>query len=141
MDIKDAKEIAKLLNQQGDMNYIDGATEEQISTFEKEKGFRLPTKFKEWLLFSDGGNVFLPAGLQLYGVEHKPIINVEDKDKPSDDYIVIGRMAWGEPVVFKKGEEEIAIYDHEAGEIDDDARYEDFYAFMKGLYDLLGIGE
>ena len=141
MDMNQAKEIAELLQKQGEMNFLDGTTEETISTFEKEKKISLPQKYKEWLLFSDGGNIFLPAGVQLYGIGHKPFINIEDKDRPDDDYIVIGRMAWGEPVVFKKGEEEIAIYDHETGKIDDDVRYEDFYVFLKGLYDLLGIGE
>lgn len=40
----------------------------------------LPSKFKEWLLFSDGGECFLPAGIQLYGVAHKPLIDVNDND-------------------------------------------------------------
>ncbi len=142
MDTNEAKTLAEeLLAQSKDMKFLDAATEEQIAEFEKSKGIALPSKLKEWLMYADGGCFFLPGGVQIYGVAHKPFINVEDKDKPDDNYIVIGRMSWGEPVVYKKGEEEIDIYDHETGVIDADVRYEDFYAFLRGLYDLLGIGE
>ena len=37
--------------------------------------------------------------------------------------------------------EKISIYDHETGSIDDELIYDDFYAFLNDLYDLLGIGE
>ena len=46
--------------------------------FEKEHSVKLPTKFKEWLLFSDGEELFLPAGIQLYGIDHKPVIDVDN---------------------------------------------------------------
>ena len=144
MDKNEAKSLAEKFREQGEELFSfpeKGATEEQIAAFEKENGVVLPAKLKEWLAFADGGNFYLPGGAQIYGVAHKPFINVEDTDRPDDNYVVIGRMSWGEPVVFKKGEEEIDIYDHETGEIDNDVRYEDFYAFLKGLYDLLGIGE
>ncbi len=142
MDTNEAKVLAQTLREQSeDMHFPEAATEEQIAEFEKSKGVLLPAKLKEWLTYADGGNFFLPGGVQIYGVAHKPFINVEDEDRPDDNYIVIGRMSWGEPVVFKKGDEEIDIYDHETGIIDDDVRYTDFYAFLKGLYELLGLGE
>ena len=142
MDINEAKALAEmLLKQSKDMRFPEAAAEEQINEFEKSNGIKLPVKLKEWLRYADGGNFFLPGGAQIYGVAHKPFINMEDVDRSDDNYIVIGRMSWGEPVVFKKGEEEIDIYDHEIGEINDDVRYEDFFAFLNGLYDLLGLGE
>jgi len=135
------KTIVDLLNQQGKMAFLEGATEEQISQFEKENEIILPEKYKEWLRFSDGGECFLPAGVQFYGIAHKPLIDVNENDRPDDNYIVIGALASGDPVLCEKAGEKIAIFDHETGSIDDDLVYDDFFALLNDLYDLLGIGE
>lgn len=135
------KQIIVQIEEQGKMRFIEAATEEQISQFEKENQIQFPSKYKEWLLFSDGGEIFLPAGVQLYGVEQKPLIDLEDNDRPDDNYIVIGALASGEPVLCKKDEEKIYVYDYENQEIDEDLVYDDFFAFLIDLYDLLGIGE
>lgn len=91
-------------------------------------------------MFSDGGELFLPAGIQLYGVEHKPVIDVDNNGRPSEDYIVIGALASGDPILCEKAGKKIAIYNQEAGRIEDDEIYDDFLAFLNDLYDLLGIG-
>ncbi len=135
------KEIIDRIKDQGKTRFLEAATEEQIVQFEKDNGIQLPEKFKEWLLFSDGGELYLPAGVQLYGVAHKPLINIEDNDRPDDNYIVVGALASGEPVLFKKNEEKFYIYDHESQGLDDDLTYDDFIALLNDLYDLLGIGE
>ena len=135
------KTIIDRLSEQGKMAFLEGATEEQIAQFEKEHEVILPVKYKEWLQYSDGGEFFLPAGLQLYGVAHKPLIDVEDDDRPNDNYIVIGALASGDPVLCEKSGERIAIFDNETGSIDDELVYDDFYALLNDLYDLLGIGE
>ena len=139
-----SEEFRKLVdkfNKQGKMNFIEGATEDQISQFEKDNDIVLPLKYKEWLLSSDGGEFFLPAGVQMYGVAHKPIIDVKYDDRPNDNYIMIGALASGDPVLFQKNDEKIYVYDHESGELDEELTYEDFFAFLDDLYDLLGIGE
>ena len=135
------KKIIDLLNQQGKMAFLEGATEEQISQFEKENEIKLPEKYKEWLRFSDGGECFLPAGVQFYGVAHKPLVDINEDDRPDDNYFVIGALASGDPVLFEKAGEKIAIFDHETGSIDDELVYDDFFALLNDLYDLLGIGE
>lgn len=134
------KTIIDKLQEQGKMSFLEKTTEEKITSFEKENSVTLPSKYKEWLLYSDGGEFFLPAGVQLYGIEHKPLINVNDDSRPNDNYIVIGALATGDPVLFKKDSEEIAIYNQEAEKIEQDEIYDDFIAFLKDLYDLLGIG-
>lgn len=134
------KAIVDNLHEQGKMNFIDETTEEKITVFEKVNDIILPSKYKEWLLFSDGGEFFLPAGIQLYGIEHKPLIDVDNNDRPSEDYIVIGALSSGDPILCKKAGERIAIYNQEAGRIEDDEIYDDFIAFLNDLYDLLGIG-
>lgn len=132
--------IIDTISAQGEMYFLDSATEDQIADYEKKFDIKLPIKYKEWLLFSDGGECFLPAGVQFYGIAHKPIIDIEDNDRPDDSYIVIGALASGDPIVFKKTEERISIYNHADGRIEDDETYVDFYAFLKDMYDMLGIG-
>ena len=134
------KEIVKKLNVQGEMSFPSATTSEQITEFEKTYAVNLPLKFKEWLLFSDGGEFFLPAGIQLYGVAHKPLIDVDNDDRPNTDYIVIGALASGDPILCKRTGEEISIYNHSAGRIESDEIYSDFFAFLNDLYELLGIG-
>lgn len=134
------KTIIDRFQEQGKMNFLEETTEEKISEFEKEHSVKLPEKYKEWLEFSDGGDFFLPAGIQLYGIEHKPVIDVNNNDRPSDMYIVIGALASGDPILCEKAGERIAVYNQEAGRIEDDEIYDDFIAFLNDLYDLLGIG-
>ena len=134
------KQLVNKFNKQGEMNFCKETTENKILEFEKEHNIKLPAKYKEWLLFSDGGEFFLPAGIQLYGIENKPTIDVDNNDRPSEEYIVIGALASGDPILCEKAGEKIAIYNQEAGRIEDDEIYDDFIAFLNDLYNLLGIG-
>ena len=138
-----SKELSDIIDQikpQGKMRFLDGATEFQIVEYEAKNNIKFPLRYREWLLFSDGGEFFLPAGVQMYGVAHKPIIDVSDNDRPNENYVVIGALASGDPILCEKNGERISIYNHEAGRIEDDEIYEDFYAFLNDLYEMLGIG-
>lgn len=135
------KNILDKIAKQGKMRFFEGATGEQILVFENENGITLPMQYKEWLAYSDGGEFFLPAGVQFYGVAHKPMIDVNDSDRPNDNYIVIGALATGDPILCQKEGEQISIYNHEVGRIEEDEVYRNFYAFLSDLYELLGIGE
>ncbi len=136
---EELKSIIDKLNDKGKMNFLPATTEEKISKFEEEKNIRLPEKYKEWLLFSDGGELFLPAGIQLYGIENMPLIDIDNDNRPTDEYIVIGALANGDPILCEKVGEKISIYNQEAGRIENDEVYPDFIAFLNGLDDLLGI--
>lgn len=138
---QELKSIIDKLNEQGKMAFYEGATKEQIIRFEKDHKIILPEKYKEWLQYSDNSELFLPAGVQFYGVAHKPVIDVNEDDRPNENYIVIGALASGDPVLCEKSGEKISVYDHETGTIDDELIYDDFFAFLNDLYDLLGIGE
>ena len=87
------------------------------------------------------GCSFLPAGVQFYGVSHRPIIDLQDDNRPDESYIVIGALSSGDPILCQKGKEQISIYNSEAGVIESDEVYLDFFAFLNDLYDLLGMGE
>lgn len=139
MITEEIKLIVDKLRSEGKMFFQEGTTEERITIFEKEKGITFPSKYRDWLLFSDGGELYLPAGIQLYGIEHKPFINVENTDRPNDEYLVIGALASGDPILCEKAGEKISIYNHEAGRIESDEIYSDFIAFLNDLSDLLGI--
>ncbi len=136
---EELKTIINKLNEQGKMAFLEAATEEQISKFEESHKVKLPEKYKEWLQYSDGGDCFLPAGVQFYGVSHKPLINVDCNDRPADSYVVIGALDTGDPVLFKKESEKILIYNQEIAQIEEDEVYDDFFAFLNDLYTLLGI--
>lgn len=136
---EELKAIIGKLNEQGKMRFLEGATEEQIVQFEKEHEIKLPEKFREWLQYSDGGDCFLPAGVQFYGVAHKPLMDVDRSDRPDENYIVIATLDTGDPILCKKDEDRISIYNQEAGVIEDDEIYEDFFAFLKDLPEILGI--
>lgn len=138
-----SKELTAIIEQvkrQGKMRFLDGATESQINEYEEKNNIKFPSRYREWLLFSDGGSFYLPAGVQMYGVAHKPIIDVSDDDRPSTNYIVIGSLSSGDPILCEKDSEKISIYNHEAGRIEDDEIYEDFFSFINNLYEFLGIG-
>ena len=136
-----AEDLKEQLKGKGRMRFHGAAAEEQIRAFEEKNGFRLPAKFREWLLVSDGGLFFEPAGIQIYGVSHKPIIDLTEDDLPDERYVVIGVLCSGDPILLEKGKEEICIYNHEAGRIEDDEIYPDFFAFLKDLPAILGIGD
>ncbi len=87
---EELKAIIDRLNEQGKMAFLEAATEEQISQIEEIHKVKLPEKYKKWLQHSDGGDCFLPAVVQLYGVAHKPLIDVDCNDRPADSDVVIG---------------------------------------------------
>ena len=135
------KSFFERIKNREDMAILDGATDDQIVSFERENGVTIPQKYKEWLILSDGGEFYLPAGLQLYGVAHKPIIDVTISDRPDDSYIVIGALSFGDPILFKRGSEQIYIYNHEDGTIAEDETYNDFLAFINDLSGIVGVEE
>lgn len=135
-----AEELKDRLLKKGRMSFLEGATKEQIAVFEEKTGEKLPEQYQEWLLISDGGEFYLPAGVQLYGVAHKPLIDVTDNDRPSEQYILIGALSTGDPILYEKGTERISVYNHEAGVIESDETYTDFFSFLDALGELLGIG-
>ena len=137
---KELSAIIEHIKPQGKMRFLDGATEFQIVEYEAKNNIKFPLRYREWLLFSDGGEFFLPAGVQMYGVAHKPIIDVSDDDRPNENYIVIGALASGDPILCEKNGERISIFNREAGRIESDETYEDFYVFLNDLYEMLGIG-
>ena len=133
------RELYNFLKKQANMSFLPGVPVAEIEAFEIKNGFELPKQFKEWLMISDGGELYLPAGIQLYGVTHKPLIDVDEDDIPNMDYVIIGALATGDPILFEKGKEQISIYNHDAGRIEEDEIYTDFSSFLNDLPAILGL--
>jgi len=140
MPLNELSSIISDLKAKGEMKFLPAASDVQIGEFEAKQSANLPLKYKEWLLFSDGGECFLPAGIQLFGVAHKPVIDVNDSDRPNENYVVIGALSSGDPILCEKTGEQISIYNSEAKKIEDDETFPDFFAFLNNLDELLGIG-
>lgn len=135
------KEIVESISKQGKMLFLEGASDEQIGKFEDNNSIKLPSQYREWLHFSDGGECFLPAGVQFYGVNHKPLIEVNSNNLSEKKYIIIGALSTGDPILCENNAETISIYNLESGRIEEDEIYKDFHAFLNDLYDILGIGD
>lgn len=135
------RKTAGTLESQGTMNFLDPATPEQISEFERKNGITFPEQYREWLSFSDGGELFLPAGCQLYGVAHLPLIDPSDGNRPDDSWVAVGAMCSGDAVIFEKESGRFAVYFAEEGRLDDSLVYKDYFTFLGSLYDLLGMDE
>ena len=138
---EELRDIVKGMEEKGNNCFLEGATEEQITEFEGNAGIQFPEQFREWLLFSDGGECYLPEGVQFYGVAHQPVIDVEDDDRPDDGYIVIGALSMGDPILCEKDSDRISIYNLEAGRIEEDESYPDFFSFLRDLENIIGLEE
>lgn len=132
--------IVEKLNQQGEMRYVPNVSEATILKFESQQRISLPEEFRLWLeLVSDGGELFLPAGVQLYGVEHKPVIDPNDDERPNDGYIVIGRLASGDPLLCEQNRERISIFNRYLERVEDDEMFDSFFVFLDQLGIILGV--
>lgn len=143
-DTKNSFDYSRLieeLEQLGKHRLFENAKEEEIELFENTNKTILPKNYKAWLKLTDGGELFLPAGLQLYGVVHTPTIDVNNDDRPDENYVVLGALASGDPILFRKGTEQICIYNHTAGRIEADEVYDNFYAFLSDLKEIVNIEE
>jgi hypothetical protein len=139
MITEELKKITDWLVSSGDMCFLAPAYDDDISRFEYINKITFPEQYKEWLMFSDGGEIFLPAGVQFYGVSHKPIIEVGDENIPFDECIAIGSLSNGDPIIFKNGYEEIAIFNKEANRIEKDEVFENFFGFLNEIESILDI--
>lgn len=141
MNFNQLKTIIDKLKKQGEMIFLPPVTSRKIKKFEKENKIKLPKGYREWLMFSDGGELFLPAGIQLYGIESKPRIYVEKIDILSHEYTIIGALSTGDPIMCENNKDYIAIYNQAMGVIEEDEVYRDFFSFLSELPEILGVGE
>lgn len=126
------------LQRYGRIRLAPGASEEELAGFEAAAGLRLPAPYREWLRLSDGGLLFPPAGLQLYGVAHEPLLSPAAQDCP-EGHLMAGTMPYGDPVLMEKGSGRFMLYNQETGEIAPEESFPDFGSFLDRLPALLGL--
>jgi len=104
------------------------ATDAQIEAFEDKYHLRLPVAYKEWLKFSDGGEV---NGATFFGVNALPTLSDDADWSPIEGWIVIGFTANGDSIMFRENSRMVVIFDHETGTIHTGEMYDNFYVFLK----------
>jgi len=121
------------------MSFIPAASEEEITIWEKENGVALPPDYREWLKFSDGGEIFIP-GMQLYGVTHKPLLSYfnrpEERETLPEELYVLGEFGFGDYLCFVRGEDAIVQWDHENW--DEFMRWDSFKDFLPDAEEMFG---
>ena len=102
-------------NVKGVFKFCNPISEEEIESWEKENGIKIPESYKDWLRFSKSATI---RGTAATFYEPKDFITDNDKksyDVP-DECIVIGELGgWGVSVCFYAETGEIMHVDH--GEI------------------------
>lgn len=97
-------------------DFFNGATETEIQEFEQKNEITIPEEYKNWLRFSDGGEIFYTL-VQFYGVAHKPFIKVTNTGLPEDLVLIGSYIGDGQYICFSKTNGNIVRFDH--GEIID----------------------
>ena len=127
--------IQRLLETGAEMDFVNGANERDIALYEQSKGFKLPSDYREWLLFSNGGEIFVP-GTQFFGVDtvsNYSLVNQNSKEIRSifslaNFLLIIGRMNFGDLLCIDLNTNEIVQWDHETDE--EFLRWSGFFAFL-----------
>lgn len=128
--------IQRLLDTKAKMTFHIGASVSQITNYENETNNKLPNDFKEWLLFSNGGEIFVP-GTVLYGVDNNAkssLLNENDDQKRGafsldDSLLVIGRFNFGDLLCIDLNCAEVVQWDHEEDE--EYLRWNSFFEFIE----------
>ncbi|GFH42496.1 hypothetical protein Hs30E_10470 [Lactococcus hodotermopsidis] len=128
--------IKHLIDTKAEMHFHAGASEDSIRHYENEANVKIPSAFREWLLFSDGGEIFVP-GTVLYGVDGnaKPSLFSGNSGQErgtfalGDSLLVIGRFNFGDFLCVDTNSGEVVQWNHEADE--EFLRWSNFFAFIE----------
>lgn len=129
--------IQKLQNSTSRMFFVSGVSAEALDLYEQTQGIRLPGDYRQWLMFSNGGELFAP-GLVLLGIPAEKwnlaTANTpesrEEYELPEDLYI-IGTQNYGDPICFDRETFEIVQWDHET--VEASSAWDSFRDFLENL--------
>ena len=119
--MSDVFEILKTTNYP--MDFQPGATVQDLAAFENQNAIRIPKEYKNWLMFSNGGEILVP-GSQFYSIDNSDddslIFHNSDDYRhkfslPSSLYIV-GRTNFGDLLCLDIMSGEFVQWDHETDE-------------------------
>ena len=89
------------------MEFSPGTTEKAIADFESINKISFPKLVKNWLKYTDGCCLF-NSTVQLYGVAHTPLVDVNPKGVTSG-FVEIGAFNYGDSICFVSGQEAIFL--------------------------------
>ena len=115
--------IQRLIYSQAPSKLLHGVTESEIAGYEKEEGITIPTEYREWLMFSDGGEIFVP-GTRLYGVgtSVKTTLATMNTQKERNLFtmdsslLIVGTLNFGDLLCLDLRSGEVVQWDHEDDE-------------------------
>ena len=120
------------------MRFLSPASEAEMDGWEENTSLSLPKEYRQWLRFSDGGELFIP-GIQLYGVAHKPTLDFcnsgERRTGLPTDLTIIGTFGFGDLLCFLRDTETIVQWDHESWK--EYMRWDTFYSFLFDAQEML----
>ena len=122
-EITQIVELSKKLEDEGYyFDYDPPATEEELSSWEKENNIKIPESLKDWLRFSSYSNIRSELAI-INGVEDFKI----DCELVPDEMVIIGEVIGdGQFIGFSKENGEIMWEDH-----DEVTKLESFDIFLK----------
>ena len=128
-EITQIVELSKKLEDEGYyFDYDPPATEEELSSWEKENNIKIPESLKDWLRFSSYSNIRSELAI-INGVEDFKI----DCELVPDDMVIIGEVIGdGEFIGFSRKTGKILWEDH--GNIE---YYNDFNELLKEIIDMM----
>ena len=107
------------------MEFYKGASDEAITDFERKNKFQFPKSVKAWLKYTNGCCLF-DSTVQLYGVTHPPLIDVNPKGI-GEGYIEIGAFNYGDSICITGGQSKIFLCAETTIEYSD---FEDFLEYV-----------
>jgi hypothetical protein len=127
------KTIERLLKTGGTIEKQPPATAESISKVEKALNAVLPAAYREWLGFSNGGEIFVP-GTIFYGTDGNNSLANNNTSKLREQFsipknlVIIGQMNFGDFVCADLNTQQIVQWSHDDGE--EFLRWDNFYIFL-----------
>jgi len=107
------------------MEFNKSATEKEIAEFEKRNKVVFTEAVKGWLKYTDGCRLF-DGTIQLYGVAHTPLIEINPKGV-EDGFIEIGAFNYGDSICIKNEKSTIFLCGETTIEYND---FEDFLEYV-----------
>ena len=110
------------------MDFNQGSSDKEIADFETKNKLVFPESVKDWLKYTDGCCLF-NSTVQLYGVIHTPLIDVEPKGV-DNGFIEIGAFNYGDSVCIKSEQSTIFLCGETIIE------YSDFEEFLEYVIEI-----
>ena len=127
--------LQKLLDSGFPMDFQPAAAPRDIEAFERRMGVRLPAAYREWLTFSDGGEILVP-GTQFYGIHGDGGDTLHARNAAAhrgrfslpESLYIVGRTNFGDILCMDLAGGELVQWDHETDE--EFMRWDSLFAYM-----------